>query len=244
MAEIADRAFNHEHAGITALQPPLHAPSSPPVVPKGFRVNARRQLLGTGQKARGLYSAVFFAFYEDGSLRLYRSLQQPRCRSLGATAVHPSVLVKNCIYVKFVCMCCKRNVRMVLPSHRLQPGDARASPLKPRAKKTCFGVTTLWHVVVTPPCSHVHTSLPAGPPCLAQKKHSGSLPVSTFIGVRTIRMACLRRDSFRVRARTGLRTSGERGSQGAWGRQPSLVGRPGGRRTRSGSVDPRVAGNF
>ena len=52
MAEIADRAFNHDHAGITALQPPLNAPPSPPVVPKDFRVNARRQLLGTGKKAR------------------------------------------------------------------------------------------------------------------------------------------------------------------------------------------------
>eukprot|EP00903_Cladosiphon_okamuranus_P014474 g13426.t1 len=50
MAEIADRAFNHGHTGITALRPPLHAPPSPPVVPKGFRVNARRVLLGSGQK--------------------------------------------------------------------------------------------------------------------------------------------------------------------------------------------------
>ncbi|CAN0132371.1 unnamed protein product [Pylaiella littoralis] len=50
MTEIANRAFNHGHAGITALQPPLHSPSPPLVVPKGYRVNARRQLLGTGPK--------------------------------------------------------------------------------------------------------------------------------------------------------------------------------------------------
>lgn len=52
LSEIATRSFNHDHVGITAVQPPLRAPSSTLVVPKGFRVNARRQLLGTGSKAR------------------------------------------------------------------------------------------------------------------------------------------------------------------------------------------------
>ncbi|CAM9491168.1 unnamed protein product [Ectocarpus sp. 4 AP-2014] len=50
LSEIATRSFNHDHVGITAVQPPLRAPSSTLVVPKGFRVNARRQLLGTGSK--------------------------------------------------------------------------------------------------------------------------------------------------------------------------------------------------
>ncbi|CAM9169474.1 unnamed protein product, partial [Ectocarpus sp. 8 AP-2014] len=50
LSEIATRSFNHDHVGITAVQPPLCAPSSTLVVPKGFRVNARRQLLGTGSK--------------------------------------------------------------------------------------------------------------------------------------------------------------------------------------------------
>ncbi|CAM9641553.1 unnamed protein product [Scytosiphon promiscuus] len=50
LSEISYRAFNHDDEGMTALQPPLH-PTSPPVaIPTGYRVNARRQLLGTGAK--------------------------------------------------------------------------------------------------------------------------------------------------------------------------------------------------
>lgn len=52
LSEIADRAFNHDHVGLTALQPPLHPPSSAMATPKGYRINARRQLLGTGIKVR------------------------------------------------------------------------------------------------------------------------------------------------------------------------------------------------
>jgi len=55
MVKISNRRFNHDHAGITALRPPLHPPPSPLAIPEGFRVNARRQLLGTGSKA-----SVFF----------------------------------------------------------------------------------------------------------------------------------------------------------------------------------------
>lgn len=49
LAEIPAKGFNHDHVGATALTPPLHYPASLEAVPKGFRVNTRRQLLGKGR---------------------------------------------------------------------------------------------------------------------------------------------------------------------------------------------------
>lgn len=49
LSKIANAPFNHDHVGVTTPQQPPAAR----IVPDGFRVNARRQLLGTGDKARG-----------------------------------------------------------------------------------------------------------------------------------------------------------------------------------------------
>ncbi|CAM9148160.1 unnamed protein product [Laminaria digitata] len=46
LSKIANEPFNHDHVGVTSLQEPATART----VPDGFRVNARRQLLGTGDK--------------------------------------------------------------------------------------------------------------------------------------------------------------------------------------------------
>lgn len=51
MSEIADRPFNHHHVSITELHPPVRSPSSLRV-PAGMKINARRQMLGTGRQAR------------------------------------------------------------------------------------------------------------------------------------------------------------------------------------------------
>lgn len=61
MSEIAGRPFNHDSVSVTELHPPVRSPSSL-VVPAGMKVNARRQLLGTGRQVESscLASLVLF----------------------------------------------------------------------------------------------------------------------------------------------------------------------------------------
>ncbi|CAM9803357.1 unnamed protein product, partial [Discosporangium mesarthrocarpum] len=48
IAEVAEREVNHPYVRATEAWPPLSSTGASPTVPKGFRVNARRQLLGSG----------------------------------------------------------------------------------------------------------------------------------------------------------------------------------------------------
>lgn len=105
VTEIANRAFNHDHAGVTSLQPPLHSPSPPLVVPKGYRVNARRQLLGTGPKAR--LAPVRNTFVHCWYKQLHVSVGQYAnyARGVGTQQAKtcPIVSSKPWIFSSFVC---------------------------------------------------------------------------------------------------------------------------------------------
>lgn len=82
LSEIADRAFNHNHVGVTALHPPLHAKPSPSAVPKGFRVNARQQFLGNGMQVGGRKGVLWITEIVDRVHRkLYLTTGRP-CRAV------------------------------------------------------------------------------------------------------------------------------------------------------------------